>query len=229
MVLNCRLPLATGPLNTAWYASMSDALNYLVQTRPEAMTAYLKFVKEAGKSLDPKTKALITIITKVATQTEGGFRQYLVRALDVGCRPDEILDAILHAFPALGLTKIVWATEILLDMDIPEFRPENLGAERQWHELRRVDQFVDGEVAYVDVDGRNLFIYPVDGDFRVYDSRCPHQVTNIPHLALEGSRLTCPKHHWAFDIKTGACVDKGNRPLKRFEHKVENDRLYAYW
>src|SRR3990167_2246428 len=109
---------------------MSDALNYLVKARPTAMTAYLKFLKEAGKSLDPKTRALITLITKVATQTENGFRQYLVRARQDGCTPREILDAILHAFPALGLTKIVWAIDILLDMDIPEFRAEHLGAER---------------------------------------------------------------------------------------------------
>lgn len=208
---------------------MSDALNYLVKARPEAMTAYLKFLKETGKSLDPKTRALITVITKVATQTENGFRQYLVRALEAGCRPAEILDAILHAFPALGLTKIVWATEILLDMDLPEFRAENLGAEKRWHELRPAEELPEGQVTYCHADGRSLFVYREKDDFRVYDSRCPHQVTNIPHLALEGLKLTCPKHQWAFDISSGRCVEKGNRPLKRFEHKVENGRLYAYW
>jgi len=208
---------------------MSDALNYLVKARPEAMTAYLKFLKESGKSLDPKTRALITLITKVATQTENGFRQYLVRALDVGCSPNEILDAIMQAFPALGLTKIVWATEILLDMDMPEFRAENLGAEKRWHELKSVNEIPEGQVSYCGADGRSLFVYREKNDFRVYDSRCPHQVTNIPHLALEGFRLTCPKHQWAFDVKTGKCVAKGSRPLKHFEAKVENDKLLAYW
>lgn len=208
---------------------MSGALDYLVKARPEAMTAYLKFVKEAGKSLDPKTRALITVITKVATQTEGGFRQYLVRALDAGCEPSEILDAILHAFPALGLTKIVWAVDILLQMDLPEFRPENLGVEKRWHEVKPTDQFVEGQVGYCDADGRSLFVYREQNDFRVYDSRCPHQVTNIPHLALDGLRLTCPKHQWSFDIASGKCVEKGNRPLHRFQHKVENGRLYAFW
>jgi len=208
---------------------MSDALNYLVKARPEAMTSYLKFLKETGKSLDPKTRALITVITKVATQTENGFRQYLVRALDVGCSPSEILDAILHAFPALGLTKIVWATEVLLDMDLPEFRAENLGAEKRWHELKSATDIPDGQVSYCGADGRSLFVYREKNEFRVYDSRCPHQVTNIPHLALEGFRLTCPKHQWSFDIKTGECVAKGNRPLKHFEAKVENGKLLAYW
>jgi nitrite reductase/ring-hydroxylating ferredoxin subunit/alkylhydroperoxidase/carboxymuconolactone decarboxylase family protein YurZ len=208
---------------------MSDALTYLVKARPEAMTAYLKFLKGTGRSLDPKTRALITLITKVATQTENGFRQYLVRALEEGCAPNEILDAILHAFPALGLTKIVWAVDILIDMDIPEFRAENLGVEKRWHEVRRTDTFPEGQISYCDADGRSLFVYHTDGEFRVFDSRCPHQRTNVPHLALEGFKLTCPKHHWAFDIKTGKCVEKGNRPLKHFETKVENGKLYARW
>ena len=208
---------------------MSDALDYLVKTRPEAMTAYLKFLKETGKSLDPKTRMLITVITKIATQTERGLRQYLPRALDAGATPSEILDAILHAFPALGLAKIVWAIDILLDMDIPEFRAENLGAPKHWREVKAVAQIPEGKTTYCDGNGRNLFVYREKDDFHVYDSRCPHQVTNIPHLALEGDRLTCPKHHWAFDIKTGKCVEKGNRPLKRFESKIEDGKLYAYW
>ena len=208
---------------------MSDALDYLVKIRPDAMTSYFKFLKETGKSLDPKTRMLITVITKIATQTGKGLRQYLPRALDAGATPSEILDAILHAFPALGLAKIVWAIDILIDMDIPEFRAENLGKEKRWHEVRPADQVPDGKITYCDSDGRSLFVYRANGEFQIYDSRCPHQVTNIPHLALEGFRLTCPKHHWAFDIKTGACVEKGNRPLKRFDSKLENGRLYARW
>ena len=208
---------------------MSDALNYLLKARPEAMGAYFKFLKESGKSLDPKTRMLITVITKVATQTEKGFRQYLPRALDAGATPGEILDAMLHAFPALGLAKIVWAIDILIDMDIPEFRAENLGAELRWHDLAAADGIADGKVTYCDSDGRSLFVYRSGAAFQVYDSRCPHQVTDIPQLALDGFRLTCPRHHWEFDIRSGECTAKGNRPMKRFESKIDNGRLIARW
>ncbi|MCW8956245.1 MAG: carboxymuconolactone decarboxylase family protein, partial [Gammaproteobacteria bacterium] len=105
---------------------MSDALNYLIKARPEAMTAYFSFAKESGRHLDTRTRDLISVITKVAVQTENGFRQYLTRALRNGASPHEVIDALLMAFPVLGLAKIVWATEILLDMDIPEFRVDNL-------------------------------------------------------------------------------------------------------
>jgi nitrite reductase/ring-hydroxylating ferredoxin subunit/alkylhydroperoxidase/carboxymuconolactone decarboxylase family protein YurZ len=208
---------------------MSDALNYLIKARPEAMTSYFTFLKKAGDHLDVRTRDLISVITKVAVETEPGFRQYLTRALRNGATPNEVIDALLMAFPVLGLAKIVWATEILLEMDIPEFRPENLDAEAGWHDLAAESELPLDDVAFFEADGRHLFVYRTADDIRVYDSRCPHQVTDIPHLALEGKRLTCPKHHWAFDIASGQCVEVGNRPLRRFDHKLENGRLVAFW
>lgn len=209
---------------------MSDALEYLIKARPDAMAPYFKFLKETGKHLDPKTRNLISVITKVHSQTERGFRQYLTRALRDGASPHEILDAILMAFPALGLAKIVWAIDILLAMDMPEFHPDNLDDKPQWHVLAPTNTIKMNAITYVpNISGRSLFIYRDANSYRVYDSRCPHQVTNIPHLALEGQQLTCPKHQWKFDICTGACIEKGNRPLKQFESKIENDQLLAYW
>jgi nitrite reductase/ring-hydroxylating ferredoxin subunit/alkylhydroperoxidase/carboxymuconolactone decarboxylase family protein YurZ len=209
---------------------MSDALSYLIKARPEAMTAYFAFLKDTGKHLDPKTRSLISVITKIDSQTERGLRQYLPRAMRDGASPHEILDAILMAFPTLGLAKIVWAVDILLDMDIPEFRPELLGIEPSWHDVIGWDDVKDGEITYVDdCDGRNVFIYRSGETCRVYDSRCPHQVTDIPHLALSGSQLTCPKHKWAFDVSTGECIEKGTRPLTQFDHRVRAGRLEATW
>jgi len=209
---------------------MSDALKYLIKARPEAMGAYFTFLKEAGKHLDPKTRSLISVITKIDSQTERGLRQYLPRALRDGATPNEVLDAILTAFPTLGLAKITWAIDIMLDMDIPEFRTELLGVEPGWHDLHAWDEVKDGDVTYIDdCDGRSVFVYRSGDDCRVYDSRCPHQVTNIPHLALSGVRLTCPKHEWAFDVTTGECVANGNRPLNQFESRIEAGRLHARW
>jgi nitrite reductase/ring-hydroxylating ferredoxin subunit/alkylhydroperoxidase/carboxymuconolactone decarboxylase family protein YurZ len=208
---------------------MSDALNYLVAARGDALGHYFKFLKDSGKHLDPKTRDLISVITKVYSQTEGGFKQYLTRALRDGVKPIEIIDALVMAFPALGLAKIVWAAEIILEMDMPEFRPENLTKEAAWHDVGAADSFKDGDTARVPCEARELFVYREDDDFKVYDSRCPHQVTNIPHLALSGTELTCPKHHWKFDITTGQCIAVGDRPLKKFDSKVENGRLLAFW
>jgi nitrite reductase/ring-hydroxylating ferredoxin subunit/alkylhydroperoxidase/carboxymuconolactone decarboxylase family protein YurZ len=212
---------------------MSDALNYLLKARPEALGHYFAFLKDAGQHLDPKTRNLISVITKVHAQTERGFRQYLGRALREGCTPMEVLDALLMAFPALGLAKIIWAVDIILDMNIPGFQPEALlgpaPSPGQWHDVMASTGVKDGEVTRTECDGRGLFIYRDKKTFQIYDSRCPHQSTDIPELALKGSTLTCPKHQWEFDVKSGDCIKKGNSPLKRIESKVAKGRLLAFW
>lgn len=209
---------------------MSDALEYLVKARPEAMRAYLRFLRESGQHLDPKTRALISLITKVHAQTEEGFRQYLSRALHAGLTANEILDGLLTAFPALGLSKIVWAVDLLLQLDIPEFRIESLLQENaEWHDVVDTASLPAKGTVRVACDGRELFIRCDGGHFSVYDSRCPHQATNIPELALQGDRLVCPRHGWVFDITTGACVERGDRPLRRFDTRLEAGRLHAYW
>ena len=208
---------------------MSDALNYLLKARPEALGHYFAFLKDAGRHLDPTTRNLISVITKVDAQTERGFRQYLGRALREGCTPVQVLDALLMAFPTLGLAKIIWAVDIILAMKIPGFDPEAMLAEPAWHDLTDVAQLSDGAVSRVECEGRSLFVYREADRYRVYDSRCPHQSTDIPQLALAGTTLTCPKHQWAFDIRTGACIDKGNGALKQYDARVAQGRLLALW
>ena len=218
---------------------MSDALNYLLKARPEALGHYFAFLKDAGKHLDPKTKNLISVITKVHSQTDRGLRQYLKRALREGCTAVEVVDALLMAFPALGLAKIIWAVDIILAMNLPEFQDE-AGASilpplvpqaspGEWHVVMASTDVKDGEVIRVEVNGFGVFIYREKRKISVYDSRCPHQSTDIPELALNGSTLTCPKHQWEFDVKSGDCIKNGDSPLKRLESKVVKGQLLAYW
>jgi len=207
---------------------MSDALNYLIQARPEAMSAYFKFVKQAGEHLDPKTRSLISVITKVAAQTEKGFKQYLTRALYDGATPNEILDALLMAFPVLGLTKTVWAVEQLQEMDLPEFSIDALNSNPGWHDVILINELSDG-TRRMACDDRELFIHKNGDHINVYDSHCPHQVTNIPELAIDDDKLVCPRHGWCFDLTSGECIEKGNRPLKTFKWQQKGEILQAWW
>ncbi|HEY8907840.1 MAG TPA: carboxymuconolactone decarboxylase family protein, partial [Rhodoferax sp.] len=153
---------------------MSDALNYLIKTRPETISHYFAFLKETGTHLDPKTRNLISVITKVYSQTDRGFRQYLGRALREGCSPMEVLDALLMAFPALGLAKITWAVDIILDMNIPGFEPDVItrkaAAPAEWRDVMASKDVKDDEVARTECQGRGLFVYREGKTYQVYDS-----------------------------------------------------------
>lgn len=207
---------------------MSDALTYLMQVRPEAMQSYFEFIKKSGTHLDQKTRALISVITKVDNQTETGFKQYLVRALQAGVTPNQILDALFVAFPTLGLSKIVWAIDIILAMDIPDFRPEALQAQVSWHVVMPLANIKDGVTKNL-CEGRALLIYRNGSAITAYDSRCPHQATEISAASLTENTLTCSKHGWKFDVATGACVEKGDRPLQRFETRIDAGVLSVRW
>lgn len=205
---------------------MSKELDYLLKVRKDAVGPYFEFLKKAGQHLDPKTRSLLSVITKVDAQTETGLRQYLTRALREGNSADEILDALLVCVPSLGFSKIVWAVDIILQMDIPDFHPDSMGKEKQWHELTALRDLEEG-VSRFDYGVRSCFVQKKGDNIKVFDSRCPHQVTNIPMLSLEGTVLTCPKHDWKFDIESGECIEKGNRPLNNVQFKIENNRLYV--
>ena len=131
---------------------MSDALTFLVKARPEAMGHYFRFLKDAGSRLDPKTRSLISVITKVHSQTERGLLQYTKRALGDGASAEEILDAL-----ALGLAKIVWAVDVLLASGLTEFSPD-AGRPAVWHELGKLDVF-SGQLTRLERDGRTLLVY----------------------------------------------------------------------
>ncbi|MFT5396222.1 MAG: nitrite reductase/ring-hydroxylating ferredoxin subunit/alkylhydroperoxidase [Gammaproteobacteria bacterium] len=206
---------------------MSDALNYLLKVRKDAVEPYFKALKEGGKHLDTKTRSLLSVITKVDAQTEAGLKQYLVRALRDGNSADEILDAMLVCLPTLGMSKIIWAVDIILKMNIPDFNPELIGKEKQWHKLIAVNEIEEG-VSRHDYDGRACFINKTSDEYLVYDSRCPHQAADISISSLEDATLTCSRHQWKFNVENGECIENGSRPLNRIEFKIEEEFVYVY-
>ena len=208
---------------------MSEALNYLLKIRPDAMQAYFNFVKKSEGSLDARTRAIISVITKIDNQTEKGFKQYLKRALKEGVSANELIDAIMVAFPTLGLSKIVWAMDILLQMDLPEFNPETLVTQQRWCKVIDVKDLVSGETRFLTIEGSGLFAHKnEDGSILVFDQHCPHQSTVMDSNSLSGTALTCPKHGWKFNTSNGQCVDKGDKPLQQLDHKIENGELFVY-
>ncbi len=183
---------------------MSAALDYLIAARPEACGHYFAFLKDCGKHLDPKTRNLISIITKVNAQTERGFKQYLRRALREGCTPTEVLDALLMAFPTLGLTKITWAADVILSMDLEGFALEQLHqqskhtntfstkpeihSEEIWYDVVLLTDLPDTTTTHIafsnlpdapEMAMKGIFIHRQADVVTAWDARCPHQGTAL--------------------------------------------------
>lgn len=78
-----------------------------------------------------------------------------------------------------------------------------------------------GHGMVVEVDGKSLAVFNVEGTFHVIDNTCLHRGGPLGEGEVEGSVVTCPWHGWQFNVTTGACVNNPSAKVNVHEVKVE--------
>jgi len=84
-----------------------------------------------------------------------------------------------------------------------------------------------GEVAEFTVAGRVLCVANVDGAFGVLDGTCPHEGGPLGEGIIEDGRVVCPWHGYAFDPRTGACLQDDGLKAQVLESEVVDGELRA--
>jgi nitrite reductase/ring-hydroxylating ferredoxin subunit len=82
-----------------------------------------------------------------------------------------------------------------------------------------------GEMEAFKVGRHNVLVVNVDGEFRAYDGRCPHQGRPLIHGELEDGVLTCRAHQWTFDVRSGNSINPSAQCLRRFPLRIEGDKV----
>jgi nitrite reductase/ring-hydroxylating ferredoxin subunit len=118
-----------------------------------------------------------------------------------------------------------------------------VATEMQAFVVGTVDEFPPGKPPRIlDVGGRAVGVYNVDGHFYAVQNVCPHALgpvcrgtfggTFLPSkpgewtAGLENRVIRCPRHRWEFDITTGESVmGVDRRKLVTFPVSIEDDRL----
>ncbi len=111
--------------------------------------------------------------------------------------------------------------------------------------VARVDEIPPGGRKIVEVAGRSIGLFNLDGEFYALRNRCPHQggplcqglLLGIVHGGRPGeffyeprrAILACPWHGWEFDIRTGQSLcDPVRLRTRRYPVSVESgQRLLA--
>lgn len=60
-----------------------------------------------------------------------------------------------------------------------------------------------GEMRQVWLEGRQIGLANINGIYRAFGVRCPHAGARLLEGSLRGGVLTCPLHHWSFDLASG--------------------------
>jgi nitrite reductase (NADH) small subunit len=85
-----------------------------------------------------------------------------------------------------------------------------------------------GQCCAVEVRGRRLALFNIEGRFYGIDDRCPHRAGPLSQGHLEGFDLWCPMHAWNFDIRTGACKTNPERPVHSYPVEVRDGKLWVW-
>jgi len=85
----------------------------------------------------------------------------------------------------------------------------------------------EGKVKEFVVNGRALCVATVDGTVCVLDGTCPHEGGPLGEGSIEGGKLVCPWHAFAFDLKTGANDEEPEIKAQVLDATVENGELRA--
>ena len=59
------------------------------------------------------------------------------------------------------------------------------------------------------------------------DNVCPHRGGPLGQGMIEGGKLICPWHAWAFDLKTGQAAHTAMAKVPVYEVKVEGEDVLA--
>jgi 3-phenylpropionate/trans-cinnamate dioxygenase ferredoxin component len=110
----------------------------------------------------------------------------------------------------------------------------------RWVEIATTDELKDGQMKMATFEGLEIMLARAEGQYYSSDNRCPHMGGNLSGGKLEGTVVTCPRHHSQFDLTdghvirwtdwtglklTGAKILKSPRPIKMHEIKVEGDKI----
>ena len=73
----------------------------------------------------------------------------------------------------------------------------------EWVDVVAESALADGEHMVVDVDGYDVAVFKIDGQFYAIEDVCTHDGAEIASGELDGDEIVCPRHGARFCVKTG--------------------------
>ncbi|MDX9842525.1 MAG: non-heme iron oxygenase ferredoxin subunit [Aquabacterium sp.] len=75
-----------------------------------------------------------------------------------------------------------------------------------WIDAAAVDAVPEGDVVGVNVAGKDIALYEVEGEIFATDNICTHGHARMSDGFLEGREIECPLHQGKFDVCTGQAL-----------------------
>ena len=92
--------------------------------------------------------------------------------------------------------------------------------------VAKTSEVAPGMGKLVEVNGRKIALFNVQGSFHAIDDTCTHRGGPLSEGALEGKQVTCPWHGAIFDVTTGdALAPPAPKSVTRYNARVQGDSV----
>ncbi len=89
-----------------------------------------------------------------------------------------------------------------------------------------VDDLKPGQGRLVQVDGRDIALFNVNGTYYAVDAICPHEEGPLHEGEVDGETIVCPWHGYDFNVKTGECSVDSELRVTTFVVKTEGNDVF---
>lgn len=96
-----------------------------------------------------------------------------------------------------------------------------------WIKVARAGSLAPGEHVVVEVEGIDVAVFNIEGEYLAIQDTCTHDGTEIASGELKGCEIACPRHGARFCLKTGkvlsppAYEDLDTYPVRVHEGRIE--------
>lgn len=97
-----------------------------------------------------------------------------------------------------------------------------------WMDVMALEDVFEGEVMAVNVQGKEIALYEVQGELYATDNLCTHGAARLSDGFLEGREIECPFHQGRFDVCTGkALCAPLTENIRVYPVRIDNKRVFV--
>lgn len=83
----------------------------------------------------------------------------------------------------------------------------------------------EGDFKRCAAGGTQVLLARVGGAICAYEDKCPHLGARLSEGKLQGHVITCARHHFQYDARTGEGINPRSLRLRRFATSVVGDGI----
>ena len=93
--------------------------------------------------------------------------------------------------------------------------------------MAKASEVAPGEMKLVEVDGDEVVIANVNGEFFAFSDTCTHEGGPLSDGELKGDIVTCPWHFTPFNVRTGEAQEGGvaEDPIPTYAVRLDGDDI----